>query len=309
MDLLLVWLQHAGLPIVFLGVLAEQAGLPLPTFPLLIVAGAAATERGGSASAVVLTAISAALLADLAWYAAGRRFGSGVLRQMCRLSLSPDSCISDTERVFSRLGSRVLLFAKFVPGLGAIATAMSGVVAASLAGFVLFDAIGSALWAGSGVAIGVLFHDAVGEVFAELEGLGRWGVALVVAALAAFLALRAWRRHLFFRELRMARISVDELNGLIASGRSPTIIDARGAVSRDRDGMIPGAIAFEALDPGQVRAELDPALEVVVYCACPNEASAAKIAKQLLRLGFVRVRPLEGGIHAWRAAGFAVARP
>jgi membrane protein DedA with SNARE-associated domain/rhodanese-related sulfurtransferase len=309
MEALVRALEHAGLTVVFLAVLCEQAGLPIPTYPLLIVAGAASVARGSTATAVVLAAVAAALVADLAWYAAGRRFGSGVLRQMCRLSLSPDSCIADTERVFARLGSRVLLFAKFVPGLGAVATAMSGVVGASLAGFVVYDTLGAAIWAGSAVVLGVLFHDAVDEMFVELEGLGRGGVVVLAVVLGAFLAQRWWRRRLFFRELRMARISALELNELIQRGESPTIIDARAASSRDRDGMIPGAIAFESLDPGRVREALGPAVEVVVYCACPNEASAARIAKALLRLGYERVRPLEGGIHAWRAAGFAVAGP
>ena len=46
--------------------------------------------------------------------------------------------------------------------------------------------------------------------------------------------------------------------------------------------------------------------EVIVYCACPNEASAAMVARQLMRAGFKRVRPLAGGFEAWVERGFAV---
>lgn len=302
MSTLIGWLEHVGLAAVFAWVLLEQVGLPLPSYPLLIIAGSWSVSGGAPALRIVAVAVFASLLADLGWYAAGNRLGSRVLRTMCRVSLEPDSCIADTEKVFTRFGTRALLFAKFVPGLGAVATAMSGVVGASLVGFVGWDLIGATVWAGSGVAIGALFHDAVDDVFSELGQLGRFGIVLVVAALGAFLALKAWRRHLFYRELRMARISVDELARLVASGATPMIVDARSAPNRARDGMIPGAVAFEAL--GGAAAPIEG--EVIVYCACPNEASAARIAKQLIARGFTRVRPLEGGIHAWTDAGHTV---
>lgn len=44
----------------------------------------------------------------------------------------------------------------------------------------------------------------------------------------------------------------------------------------------------------------------IVYCACPNEASAARVALQLRDRGFHHVRPLAGGIDAWVSAGLAV---
>lgn len=307
MATLISWLEHVGLVAVFVLVLVEQIGLPLPSYPLLIVAGSWSATGGASAARITAAAVAAALIADLGWYAAGRRLGSRVLRTMCRLSLEPDSCVTDTERVFARFGTRALLFAKFVPGLGAVATAMSGVVGAPVAGFVAYDTVGATLWAGSGVVLGAVFHDAVGDVFNELGRLGRVGGVLAVLMLAAFLAFKYWRRRLFFRELRMGRISVAELARLLAAGERPTIVDARSTPSRVRDGMIPGAVAFEAL--GQTESPVPTAGEVIVYCACPNEATAARVAKQLIAKGFRRVRPLEGGIHAWADAGYELRRP
>jgi membrane protein DedA with SNARE-associated domain/rhodanese-related sulfurtransferase len=307
MAILTQWLEHIGVTAVFALVLVEQVGLPLPTYPVLIVAGAWSAQGGPPLWRIAVAAVAACVLADLGWYAAGRRAGSRVLRAMCRLSLEPDSCVADTEHLFARFGTRVLVVAKFIPGLGAVATAMSGVVNARLRSFVTYDAIGATLWAVSAVAIGSMFHDAVGDVFAELASLGRVGGLLIVALLTAFIALKLWRRHQFFQELRMARISVQELNRLREQGAPVLVIDARPSASRVRDGMIPGAIAFEVLlqDAEQSRR----GGEVVIYCACPNEATAARIARRLVTLGFHPVRPLAGGIHAWLDAGFAIARP
>jgi|SRR5580658_2166535 membrane protein DedA with SNARE-associated domain/rhodanese-related sulfurtransferase len=308
MSTLTLWLEHIGVLAVFAFVLVEQIGLPLPTFPLLIVAGAWSAQGGAPVIAIALAAVAACLFADLAWYAAGRRFGSRVLRTMCRLSLEPDSCVADTEHLFTRFGPRVLVIAKFVPGLGAVSTAMSGVVGSRLAVFIAYDLIGASLWAGAGIAIGVMFHDAVDQVFAELGALGRVGGLLILAVLAIFLALKFWRRHQFFRELRMSRISVQELNRLQQeTGTTLLLIDARPRASRTRDGMIPGAIAIETLV--QDTPLHGPGREVVVYCACPNEATAARVARRLIRMGYHPVRPLEGGIHAWQDAGFTLIRP
>jgi rhodanese-related sulfurtransferase len=225
---------------------------------------------------------------------------------MCRLSLEPDSCVSDTEHLFARFGTRVLMLAKFIPGLGAVTTAMSGVVSARLPEFLLYDAIGAALWAGSGVALGSIFHDAVDDVFTELAALGRVGGVLILALLMVFLALKLWRRHQFFQQLRMSRITVQELQRLRQDGAPLLLVDARPSASRVRDGVIPGAIAFEFLLQDVEHSRRGG--EVVVYCACPNEATAARVARQLINMGFHPVRPLVGGIHAWQDAGFDIER-
>jgi membrane protein DedA with SNARE-associated domain/rhodanese-related sulfurtransferase len=307
MPTLIHWLDHISLTAIFGLVLLEQVGLPLPTYPLLVVAGSWSLAGGAPALRVVAVAVAAALIADLGWYFAGQRLGSRVLRLMCRLSLEPDSCIVDTEKSFTRFGTRVLLFAKYVPGLGAVATAMSGVVGASLGSFIAYDLLGSMVWAGSAVALGVLFHDAVGDVFAELAGLGRAGLLLLAVLAGAFLAQKLWRRHQFMTELRMSQISVGELAKMLADGAAPTIVDARSAPNRARDGIIPGAQPIDTIDVWVT--DLPSHAEVVVYCSCPNEASAARVAKMLRAKGFHHVRPLKGGIHAWVDAGFAVHFP
>ncbi len=298
---------HLGPLILFLLVLMQQAGVPYPITPVLIVAGAVSVHGHLSAGAVIGLAAGAAVLADLAWYTAGFRLGGRALRALCALSLSPDSCVSETERWFGRFGVRVLLVAKFVPGLGLVSTAMAGVVRASLEGFFLYDIAGNLLWASTAVCIGVLFHDAVGDVLSTLGELGYWGVALIGAAIAAFVIFRLLKRRALISDLRSARISASELKDMVDRGPAPVIIDALAPASRQREGIIPGAIPVEALrlDSGLATVPFDA--EVIVYCACPNEASAARIAQRLIRMGCIRVRPLTGGIFAWKDAGFEVA--
>lgn len=251
-------------------------------------------------------AVAAAVIADLGWYAAGLRLGARTLKVLCALSLSPGSCVSETERWFGRFGMRALIVAKFVPGLGLVSTAMAGVARASLERFLLYDLIGNVLWVSAAVCAGVLFHDAVADVLRVLSDLGYWGVTLLGAALAVFITVKLWQRHLLIRELRLSRISVAELKGLLERGPAPIIIDALAPASRQREGMIPGAIPVEALRLDSGTTTLPANAEVIVYCACPNDVSAARIAKELIRMGCTRVRPLTGGIFAWKDAGFDV---
>src|SRR5512137_1488830 len=157
-------LREYGLGLVFMNVLGLQAGLPVPAYPTLIVAGALMLQDAASVLRVLGTGIAAALIADTLWYVAGRRFGTRVLRTLCRISLSPDSCVRQTESIFDRFGSASMLFAKFVPGFASVATAMAGVIRMPFWKFAIFDGLGAALWVGAGLGLGRLFRDAIGEV-------------------------------------------------------------------------------------------------------------------------------------------------
>ncbi|HSQ09684.1 MAG TPA: DedA family protein, partial [Burkholderiaceae bacterium] len=148
MQLLLSLVEHYGLWLVFANVLALQLGLPLPAYPTLILVGAIASRGDFTVPQVIAVAVLASVIADLAWYLAGARIGRRVLRVMCRLSLSPDSCVSQTERIYERWGAPSLTIAKFVPGFAAVATSMAGVMRTRLASCLAFDAIGALLWSG-----------------------------------------------------------------------------------------------------------------------------------------------------------------
>jgi membrane protein DedA with SNARE-associated domain/rhodanese-related sulfurtransferase len=306
METLLSLIQQYGLAFVFVNVLLLQAGLPVPAYPTLIITGALAAKGGAPVWALVGIAVVAALIADLVWYFAGRRFGSGVLKTICRISLSPDSCVRQTESIFNRWGARSLAVAKFIPGFASVATSMAGVVRLPVWKFVLFDAIGAALWSGVAIGLGFGFSGAINQVLAIFETLGRIGLWIIAGVFLLYILAKWWQRELFIWQLRMDRLTVDELHELMQSSQVGKVIDVRSPMSQALTGRIPGAIT---VDPKNIRVDLvavEPEQEVIVYCACPNEYTAAKVAKVLVQHGFKRVRPLLGGIDAWVAAGHPV---
>jgi membrane protein DedA with SNARE-associated domain/rhodanese-related sulfurtransferase len=308
MTFLINLLLEYGLALVFLNVLIEQAGLPIPAYPTLIVAGAYVAPDTLSILALLGTGVAAAVIADSAWYLAGRSHGLRVLRMLCKVSLSPDSCVTQTESIFVRYGAPSMLFAKFIPGFASVATAMAGAIGMRYPRFLLFDTLGAALWVGVAIALGQLFRDAIAEMLATLEDLGKYGLALLGLALVAYVASKWWRRRQFIRQLRMDRVSVDQLREMLDGDGPTTILDVRSPLVQAASGRIPGA---RPVDVERIHEGVDDVPregEVIVYCACPNEATAVKVAQALQQIGFRRVRPLLGGIDAWIAAGHDVER-
>ncbi|MFC5583023.1 DedA family protein/thiosulfate sulfurtransferase GlpE [Rhodanobacter terrae] len=298
-----------GLLLVFFNVLAEQAGVPVPAVPTMIVAGALAANHRLPVAAVVLAAVLACLLSDLAWYWAGRRFGSGVMRTLCRISLSPDSCVKQSELRFQRWRGRVLLVAKFVPGLSTVAPPLVGAMGLRMPTFLLLDGLGSLLWAGLAVGLGYAFAAQIDVVLAALASAGTLAFELLLVLLALYIAAKWWQRRRLLLALRMARITVDELNESIAAGQTPIVVDVRSQAARLLDTrIIPGALLADLDSVDQVLVGIPPDRELVIYCSCPNEVSAAKAAQLLMAIGYQRVRPLQGGLDAWDSAGYAIER-
>jgi membrane protein DedA with SNARE-associated domain/rhodanese-related sulfurtransferase len=298
-------IREYGLLFVFGNVLIEQMGAPVPAYPTLVLTGAMLGYGQYSAFSLFLTAVTAALIADIGWYLAGRKFGGRVLAKLCRISLSPDSCVRQTEGFYMRWGPSSLLIAKFVPGFASVASALAGAIGTRSGRFLFFDMLGAALWSGSAIFLGSLFSSAIEDLLAILENLGKWGVILIALAFTIYLGKKWYQRQSFLRELRMARITVEELDELLKQENSPTIIDVRSKMSRQR-GRIPGALVMSDDNISTLMVNPDASSEVIVYCACPNEASAARVAKKLMQRGYQRVRPLSGGIDAWVAAGYAI---
>lgn len=306
MDHLIALIQQYGLGLVFLNVLALQAGLPLPAYPTLLVAGALAASGGTPVYQLVGVGVAGALIADTGWYIAGRRFGLRILSTLCRVSLSQDSCVRQTESIFQRFGPSSMLVAKFVPGFASVATALAGAIRLNYLKFVAFDTVGASLWVGVGVGLGYLFRNAIGDVMNELSSLGEYGVVLIVVVFALWIVVKWLRRRMFARKLRMDRITVAELRDLLKDKKVQALVDVRSALTQAATGRIPGArtIDMKKIDEGFKGVPVDG--EVIVYCACPNEATAVKVAQKLRKLGFTRIRPLLGGIEAWIEAGHEV---
>ena len=299
-------LQEYGLGLVFVNVLALQAGLPVPAYPVLIVAGAYAAMGGNPLWQLVAVGIVASVIADTGWYAAGRNFGMRILSTLCRVSLSQDSCVRQTESIFQRFGPASMLFAKFVPGFASVATALAGAIRLRYGTFVLFDAIGAGLWVGAGVGLGYVFRDAISDVMAKLSSLGKYGLMLIIAGFAIWILVKWLRRYLFARQLRMDRVSVEELKQMLEEKKVQALVDVRSALTQAATGRIPGALAIDMQKIEDSFKGVPIEGEVVLYCACPNEATAVKVAQKLRKVGYKRIRPLLGGIDAWIEAGLEV---
>ncbi len=190
-------LEHHILWVVFLNLLLTQAGLPLPVLPSLLTAAALAGPDPRAVGEVVAAGLAGAILGDLVPYWYGRRFGRRVLNLLCRISFSPDFCVSRTETVFAKVGPWTLVFAKFIPGVSPVSVAMAGITRMPLLIFALLDGIGKLLFVGTGVALGVIFKDAIASVLGTLAEFGKFGIGVVAAALALYVFGKWWRRRLF----------------------------------------------------------------------------------------------------------------
>lgn len=305
MDTLISVISEYGLLFVFLNILAVQLGAPVPGYPMLIVTGALAARGQFHLYALLGTAVAACLIADIVWFMIGGWMGRRVLRTLCKISLSPDGCVRQTESIFTRFGPPSLLVAKFVPGFATVATALAGAMRIRRGAFLFYDTLGSAIWVGVGLGLGWLFAPAIDDIIRGFARLGEWGLIIISIAIAIFVAAKWWQRRRFNKQLQMARVTVDSLAELIAAGEHPLIVDVRSKVAR-ADGWIPGAIPDmgDALSPELLGHPKDAL--VVVYCACPNDASAVLAARKLLQRGYRNVRPLSGGIDAWLASGRTV---
>src|SRR5262245_7236787 len=153
------FLIRHGYVVLFGWVLLEQMGLPIPSVPLLIAAGALARAGKMNLTFAVTLAFIALILADLFWYALGRYRGVRILKLLCRISLEPDSCVRRTENVFVRHGVQSLLIAKFVPGLNTAAPSLAGVFRMPVRRFMIFDSLGRLFWGGTFTGFGFVFSD------------------------------------------------------------------------------------------------------------------------------------------------------
>lgn len=294
--------------LIFANVLAAEVGLPVPAMPTLVLFGAMAAMHpetiGAQLTTVLAISVLAALIGDTVWYLAGRRFGGSTLKTICRLSLSRDSCVKKTERFFGRYGVRVLAVARFIPGLSLVSVPMAGALGTRYRTFAGYDALGAALWTLCGLIAGLVFYRQIDWLFAGASQLGRMALLVVVALLAAYTAVRWMRRRALIRQLANARIGVDELDMLLQDTTAPVILDVRSDEHRTLDPFaIPGAQFADERHIEDIVARYPLTQKFVVYCSCPNEVSAALMAKRLTDAGFIGALALRGGLDAWRDTG------
>ena len=308
MNELLALLAAHGAAVVFLATLAARLGAPVPAVPFLIVAGGLSVGGQVSFAAAVLAAVVGNILGDGAWFLAGRRWGYRVMRLLCRISLSADSCVRRSEAILGRWGGLSLIAAKFVPGVSVVAPPMAGALGMSNTRFLSYETAAALIWTLGFLLVGRIFHSAINDVLTVLSNIGLTAAVFCAAMLALFLMWRYYMRRMALRADDIEHVNVDVLREALAGSNGPTLIDVRGAAARALDDRaIPGAVGIELKRLPTDLGALADGRELVVFCDCPDDASAIAAARVLLAAGLPRVRVLAGGLDAWRAAEAALA--
>ncbi len=292
-------LQASAVLVVFVNVLLQQLGLPIPAVPTLLVAGSLAASYG-QAGQLLAVSVLASMIADWAWYLAGRAFGYRVLSGLCRLSLNPGSCVSGAEALFLRWGAGSLVIAKFVPGFSTVGPPIAGSLRMPLPSFLAAAGLGAALWAGGAILIGWLLRD---EVQWAIEAISRHAVTAVAAialVIGLWISWKMWQKRRFERLAAIPHISLEELMAALDSDTPPLLLDLRGAAMIATAGPIDGATPAQLDNLPQVVGHWPKHHPVVTLCACPEDATAVHAARSLMKMGYTSARPLKGGFEAWQ---------
>jgi membrane protein DedA with SNARE-associated domain len=260
-------LNKYGYSLVFIVALLEQLGLPIPLAPILLLAGAVAAAGNLSFGLVVIFAVLAALIGDTVWYYLGKKKGRSVLKMLCYMSLSPETCVRKTEDSFLKYGMNSLMFAKFIPGLNTIAPPMAGLVGSRFPAFFLRDLFGALIYVLAFLIPGYFFEKRIFQVTDIFEQLGRTFFWLLIGGLVCYVLVKYIKLRLLQRILYKERITPEELHERMKAGEEFTIVDIRSNLRIDANtGFIPGAIRIPPAEVDQHLPALDKERWIVMYC-------------------------------------------
>lgn len=294
-------LREDAVTVVFRNVLLQQIGLPIPAVPTLLLAGSLAATSG-SLGKVLAAAILASVIADWIWYLSGKMFGYRVLAGLCKLSINPSSCVSQTEARFIRWGVSSLVVAKFIPGFSTVAPPIAGALRMNQLGFLLAAGIGAGLWAGIALGAGWLLQDTVQSAIATLDRHASQALVLILVVFGIWLGWKLWQKYRFRKFCAVPHITPDELIAALGSDAPPLVLDLRGATMIAETGPIVGAKVAEHDFLHDAVGDWPKDHPIVTLCACPEDAGAVQAARNLLNAGYLSVKPLKGGYEAWLAA-------
>lgn len=288
----------------FLLALLERIGLPLLLTPVMIAAGAVAGLGDMSLTAIIVLTVVASELGDWVWYELGRSRGASVLRILCKISLEPDSCVRKSENAFALHTTTALIYSKFLPGVGHLGSPIAGLTGMSRRRFLVVNAIGSLIWAACFALIGYIPARKL-PIDVMLATAAGWILLVLLLALIGNVIWKYIQRQRFIRSLRVSRMAVEELKAALDRGERPFIVDLRHALEFVVDPRtVPTAVRISPDELPERNAEIPRDREVVLYCTCPSEATSAKVAMDLKKIGVTRVRPLAGGLKAWQDLGY-----
>ena len=291
-------LQRDAVWVVFLNVLLQQSGLPVPAVPTLLLAGSLAASPNQLAN-ILAAAIVASVIADWMWYLAGRAFGYRVLSGLCKLSINPGSCVSQTEARFVRWGLGSLVVAKFIPGFSTVAPPIAGSLRMALPGFLLAAAAGAALWAGLALGAGWILRREVHTLISALDEQAGSVLVVVVGIVAIWLGWKLWQKYRFRQWSAVPHITPAELLAAMEARQPLLLLDLRGASMVAETGPVVGATIAEHDRLLHAVGDWPRSQPIVTLCACPEDAGAVQAARRLLAEGYLSVRPLKGGYEAW----------
>jgi membrane protein DedA with SNARE-associated domain len=196
MDTLRPLFEEYGLLLVFGSVFLEQTGPPLPSGPLLVVAGALVNEgRVVAALSIAGVAWVASMLGKVILYVVGGRYGRQAMGALCRLAMTPNTSVHKADMHFERLGAPLLVVAEFIPGIRTLAPTLAGAQKLSPIPFLLYSALGAALWTGLYLGIGLVFRKQIDRVLVFVEQFGKVAIVIIVAAIAVYFVVKWWRRR------------------------------------------------------------------------------------------------------------------
>ncbi len=291
-------LEKDAVAVVFVNVWLQQIGLPVPAVPTLLLAGSVAAGPGQLGTALV-AAIVASLIADAIWYGAGKVFGYRVLAGLCKLSINPASCVSQTEARFIRWGISSLMVAKFIPGFSTFAPPIAGAMRMPLPGFLVGSGSGAGLWAGLALGAGWVLQDAVQSAIVALDQHAGGALLIAIAVFGGGLGWKLWQKYRFRQRSAILHISAAKLIEALDNDQPPLLLDLRGATMIAETGPILGAIIAEHDHLLDAVGNWPKSRPIVTLCACPEDAGAIQAARHLLNDGYLSVRPLKGGYEAW----------
>ncbi len=260
------FVERYGYALLFLWVLAEQGALPVPSAPLLLAVGALVRTHRLNGLAAIACCLAGALIADSVWFYLGRHRGKRVLRFLCRVSLSPDSCVRQTENTFVKHGVKTLFIAKFIPGLNAVAAPLAGDSGLAALRFLAADGLGILLWSSTYIGVGYLFADQLELTLNYVERLGSGLAILVVGLFASWIIWKFIQRRRFLKQMEIARITPEELRDRLDAGDDLYIVDLRGALGSEVI-SVPGAIRLSAEQLSANHAEIPRDREIILFCS------------------------------------------
>jgi membrane protein DedA with SNARE-associated domain/rhodanese-related sulfurtransferase len=297
---------------VFLAVLAQQLGLPIPSVAFLMAAGALSANGRMSAAIIVCLGVLGCMAGDVTWFWIGRKWGSKAMRVLCHFSADPRSCSKDAQEKFRRYGLPLLCAAKFVPGLDAVLPPLSGAEGVSAASFVLLDTVGSLLWSLGYMLLGYAFSK---QLDIAIRWVRHFGAALGIGIGVPLALYAGWRGLVLvrmIRHLRLRRISPPMLARKLKSKNKVAVLDLspfEPETDAARLETIPGAFT---VDPSKLRKSphvyVPDDVKIILYCSSGSDAVSARAAVGLKRIGINKVWVLEGGLKAWRDHGFPVSQ-